>query len=246
MKGDTQQLRFRLAAINGVSIPEGANGAMIGRHREPTSEADLVLGNVRAALNSLTLSLALALAVTLPAIAGAQTNPSPGPESFVVRISEAMMDNERRVTLSDCLLVLPDGRFHLERRRQVLPSPTATLNIFESSLDSSQLEQLRDLVKNAQSSALPNYDSQRVFFQNAPWFSSVIVDIGGSEASRRYGYWTWDMRNAGPDVAATAKKHWHDSETALQPLVEWLHAIEAMKLPPSNAEPTKCSTDEPR
>lgn len=194
---------------------------------------------------TLTVSVILALAATLPAAAHAQTNSSPDPNSFVVRVSEAMIDNEHGVTRSDCVLVLPDGRLHLERRRVAAPSSTATLKVYESSLDSSQLEQLRNIVNNEVKSGLPEYDKSPVGFQNAPWFSSVIVDTGDRETARRFGYWAWDKRNAGPDVPADVKKQWQESEVGLRPLVEWLHGIEGLKLPPSDAAPTQCSADGP-
>lgn len=191
------------------------------------------------------ITLALAPVFLCSSLFAQASSPSITKE-LPVRVAEAQANNEHGLTTSDCVIVMPDGRFHVERLRQVLPSSTATLNIFESSLDSSQLQQLGDIVAEAEASRIPAYDSHPVGFTNAPWFSSVIVSVGEGQTARKFGYWEWDRRNTGPDVPADVKKHWHDSETALQPLVEWLHAIEAMKLPPSNAEPTKCSTDEPR
>jgi hypothetical protein len=68
----------------------------------------------------------------------------------------------------------------------------------------------------------------------------VTVDIGEGGAARRFGYWAWDTRNAGPNVPANVRTHWRDSEVALRPLVEWLHR-EASNLTPSEAESTQCS-----
>jgi len=183
----------------------------------------------------------LFLAVSASCAVLAQANSPTAQKVLPARIAEAKMDNEHAVTSSDCVLVLPDGRLHLERRRVAKPNSTATLKIFESSLDSSELEQLRGIIKDEEASGLPEYDTQRVFFQNAPWFTSVTVDIGEGTTARRFGYWAWDKRNAGPDVPASVRTHWQDSEVALRPLVEWLHRIEASNLMPSDAESTLCS-----
>lgn len=188
----------------------------------------------------------LLLAVFSSCAVLAQANPPTAQKVLPVRISEAKMDNEHAVTSSDCVLVLPDGRLHLERRSAAKPSSTATLKIFESSLDSSELEQLRGIIKDEEASGPPEYDKQRVFFQNAPWFTSVTVDIGEGGTVRRFGYWAWDKRNAGPDVPTNVKTHWQDSEVALRPLVEWFHRIEESNLTTSNAESTQCSVDSAR
>jgi hypothetical protein len=183
----------------------------------------------------------LLLAVSASCAVLAQANSPTAQKVLPVRIGEAKMDNEHTVTSSDCVLVLPDGRLHLERRREAKPNSTATLKIFESSLDSCELEQLRGIIKDEEASGLPEYDRQRVFFQNAPCFTPVTVDIGEGTTARRFGYWAWDKRNAGPDVPASVRTHWQDSEVALRPLVEWLHRIEASNLMPSDAESTLCS-----
>jgi hypothetical protein len=206
---------------------------MTGQCRNVTSVANAAAGLARAALSLLTSAVGLVLAAALPAAVGAQTTSSPDPKPFVVRISEDRVDNGHGVTSTACVLVSPDGRFHLERRQQVLPSSTAVLKVFESSLDSSQLQQLRDILRNEPTGSLPEYDKQPIYFQNAPWFSSVTVEISAGEAARRAVYWSWDERSAGPAASAEVKKHWKDAETALRPLVEWLHGIEALKLAPS-------------
>ena len=63
--------------------------------------------------------------------AAALNHPQPDAAVFVVRVGEATIDNKNAVTRTDCILVMPDGRFHLERRKQVAPNPTSSLSIFE-------------------------------------------------------------------------------------------------------------------
>lgn len=40
------------------------------------------------------------------------------------------------------------------------------------------------------------------------------------------------------------KKGSQESETALRPLVDWLHGIEALELPPSDMKSTTCASDD--
>jgi hypothetical protein len=77
----------------------------------------------------------------------AQDGTQASSDSFLVRFDEGEFDNEHGITTSDCMLVKPDGSFHLERRRQQLPSPSAKLSIFESSLDAAWFKQLRDILE---------------------------------------------------------------------------------------------------
>jgi hypothetical protein len=187
------------------------------------------------------LAFALALAA-LPAAVGAQAAPA---GAFVVRISEASVDNEHGATSMDCLLVRPDGRFHLEHRHQQLPSPTARLSVFESSLDSSQLVQLQGIIKNERVSDLPDYVTPPVSM-DVPRFSTLIVDIQRGGSVQRSGYWTWHERSPGAlAFPADVKKRWQDSEVTLRPVVEWFHEAEGLKLLPSSAGSMECSANAP-
>jgi hypothetical protein len=140
-------------------------------------------------------------------------------------------------------LVLPDGRFHLERRKEIAPNPTSSLDVFESSLDSVQLEKLQDILKGESIKKLPDY-TLPAFPMAVPWFATVKAKIARDGQIRTVGYWLWregaanESPNSTPD---NAKKVWRDSETALQPLVEWFHGVEAFKLTPSGTEPSQCS-----
>ncbi len=213
--------------------------------RNITGVRNLRASAVRVVIGTFTSAAVLAFTALFPAVIGAQTNSRSNARAFVVSISEARVDNEHGVTITDCVLVRTDGRLHLERRRQGPTSPTATLKIFESSLDSSQLEHLQSIVKGEETSRLPEFEKQSVFFQNAPWFSSVTVDISMAEAVRRLGYWLWDERSPGPAVPADVRKRWLESETGLRPMVEWFHGIVGLELPPSASAPTQCSPNEP-
>lgn len=183
--------------------------------------------------------------VALETSATARNQPMPDSAAFVVTIGEATIDHQSAVTSTDCIVVLPDGRFHLERRKQVAPNPTSSLNIYESSLDSTQLQQLLNIVKKESLTKLPIY-ALPAFPMAVPWFSTVNAKVARAGQIRTVGYWLW--RGGGADDSPTStpdniKKIWKDSEVALQPLLEWFHGIEASKLSPSNAESTQCAVD---
>src|SRR5579863_2601359 len=150
------------------------------------------------------------------------------PAAFLVRINEATIDNENAVTSSDCMLILPDGRFHLERRSQHLPNPVATLRIFESSLGAAQLQYLRDILHDQSIRNLPPY-APPIFPMNLPWFANVRVKIVREPEVQDVGYWIW--RGGAADASPNStpdniKKGWQESEVALRPLLQWFHGVE--------------------
>jgi hypothetical protein len=209
------------------------------------SVADSIAGFVQVGFGPFSLVLVLGLAAAFPTAVGAQINSHPISRPFVVSVSEVRVDNEDGVTNSECVMVQPDGRFHLERRRQLLPNPTATLDIFESSLDSSQFQHLQDIVSKEGMSRLPE-DIPPPVSIDALRFSNVTVRLDSAEGIRRGGYWVLYGRRPGATaVPGDVQKRWQESQTALRPLVEWLHGVEALKLPPSDATSTQCSPDEP-
>src|ERR1700738_1261576 len=94
--------------------------------------------------------LALTVAVLTVAwvtSAAAQSHPPSDSAASVVTIDETTIDHPNLVTNSDCLLPLPEGRCHLERRKEALPTPPSSLDISESSLDSTQLQRLHNILK---------------------------------------------------------------------------------------------------
>src|SRR3954468_14180174 len=59
---------------------------------------------------------------------------------FLVAIKEGQMELSRAGgTSSDCIVVLPDGRLHLERRKHQISQTTGSLSVFEASLDQERL-----------------------------------------------------------------------------------------------------------
>jgi hypothetical protein len=151
------------------------------------------------------------------------------------------------LNVHDCMQVLPDGRFHLERRIQQLPSPSATLRVFDSWLDTAHFRKLQEILKDEKISELPPYVQPEIPM-TAPRFRGVKVDIPRGTQVQSVGYWLWkggtsdSSPNNAPDNIKTA---WRDSESAMRPLVDWLHCIEALNLGPSNSASTMCGTTDP-
>jgi hypothetical protein len=105
----------------------------------------------------------------------------------MIRIVE-YEENPRSTGFSsnDCLLILADGRFHLERRNQQLPARTAALKVFEYSLTSSQLQELRAIVDAEKLRSLPTFKPPAlpIVANKAGWF---IADIRrGFSIKHRY------------------------------------------------------------
>jgi hypothetical protein len=177
-------------------------------------------------------------------LSAAQNQPRRHPVPFLVSISEGTTDLSRNgVNVHDCILVQPDGRFHLERRMQQLPNPTATLDVFESSLDLAQLQVLRSTLNNDSIQRLPSYVLPAIPM-SVPWFRGFHAKIARGTEVQSVGYWVWrggDPATSPNSTPDSTKRDWHDSEVALRPLVEWFDGTKALKLGPSAAKSTLCS-----
>lgn len=165
---------------------------------------------------------------------------------FLVLLYEKQTDiSPRGLNLANCAIILPDGRFHLERRVQQLPRSSATLTIFESSLDSAQVQQLRTILDKAEIRQLTVYAQPQLPI-GAPWTRAFNARIVRATGVQNVGYWTW--RGGSPEAppnseTESVKKAWQQSENALRPLADWLHGIEGLRMIPSDAKSTLCTAD---
>jgi hypothetical protein len=165
---------------------------------------------------------------------------------FLVLISEKQTDiSPRGLNLSNCAIILPDGRFHFEHRVQQLPSSGATLTVFESSLDSAQSQEIQAILGKEEIRQLPAYVQPKLPI-GAPFSYGFNARIARPKGVQNVGYWTW---RGGPPEAPpnteteTVKKAWQQSEDALRPLADWLHGIEDSRMIPSDTQSTLCTTD---
>jgi hypothetical protein len=169
--------------------------------------------------------------------------PRPNPSVLLVMMAEGQNDLSRSgVNVHDCIVVMPDGHFHLERRRQQLPSPSATLGIVDSSLNNDQPRLLQSILDDEAIEKLPPY-AQPALPMAVPWSRGFDAKIARDSGVQRVGFWLWrggtleTSPNSTPD---DIKKGWRDSETALRPLLEWLHGIEALNLVSTGRKSNVC------
>jgi hypothetical protein len=199
---------------------------------DPSSRAESSLRarHLQAGLVSLVI-----LAFTCAAVTFAQRLQSDSNQFWVI-VHEGQTDiSPRGRSVSNCALIFPDGRFHVERRVQELPGSTAALKIFDSSLDSTQLQHLKTVLDSEGIRRLPPYE-QPILPMGVPWSYGFNARITRPTGVQNVGYWTWrdGVSTASPNSSPeNVKKGWRLSETELRPLVDWLRSIEHLKLVPS-------------
>lgn len=158
--------------------------------------------------------------------------------TYLVKISEEQGDAiSPEARIKTCMLIFPDGRFQFERRKRFSNSKP-NLTIFESSMNSIQLNSLQDILDRETIKSIPRYMSVSTL-PRIKGFNAEIARGGGKVQS--VGYWILQEKasEASPEIVPNnVKKVWLESEIALRPLVEWFHGVEAMKLDES---PTKSS-----
>lgn len=107
-----------------------------------------------------------------------------------IRINEGSTDlSSNGVNVHECMLVSPDGHFHLERRWQQLPSTTAKLMVFESALTPAQLRELEQILSGDRLKQLPAF-GQPPLPMSVPWFQLFSVTLPG-EPDVTLGYVGW-------------------------------------------------------
>jgi hypothetical protein len=178
-------------------------------------------------------------------VSGQQPKLSTAP--ILVQISEVEMNlSPNGGVTSGCVLVQPDGHLHLEHGEQHLPKSITKRTIFTARLSKGQMQALRNVL-----------DKQDI--QNLSPFVPPVPPVGvgnfrvfGANIARevetqRVGFFTWEgqgLSNVPPNSSPDdVKRAWQISATVLQPLVDWFHALQGMKLRRSHAKPTLCGLD---
>ncbi|MGA9668041.1 MAG: hypothetical protein WBQ94_02470 [Terracidiphilus sp.] len=168
----------------------------------------------------------------------------PNGEGMVVTVNEFQEGSLPPAgSYSTCINVWEDGRFHLERRRQQLPSATATLQVFDSTLPVDELEQLQNILKSDPVLRLqplgPLSNSEA-----KTWVRGMIVRIFRDKSMRKVGYFEWETNDASAVSQLERKlvvEPQLDAKEALKPLSEWLSKVNSAKLTPTIGEPTMCA-----
>jgi len=165
------------------------------------------------------------------------------PDRYLARIEWSQIDQSPAgITANECVLVFPDGQFHMERRLQQLPTPSATLLVYESKLSDEQLQQLRIILDSDDMRGLPTFLPFAIPGP-VPVRQAFEARIPRNSDVQRVGYATWKATSQS-DSDAPARDALKDSqrksETALQPLFKWFNDVDSQKLVPSNTESTFC------
>jgi hypothetical protein len=147
---------------------------------------------------------------------------------FIVRMGEwqsTFLPSAGPNSLTNCVVVLPDGRFELVLRRQESLNGNSTVDIFESSLDQKAIEILRDRLDSDAVRKLPPYVPPNTPFIAEEW-QGVAAEISRASDVQQVGYFSW--KGVGPTNPENIKKEWQESAVVLQPLVEWFRAFKSL------------------
>jgi hypothetical protein len=160
----------------------------------------------------------------------AQTG-KPAPHPFLLRMFEHEMTLQPVAgpnNVENCIVVFPDGHFHLELRRQEFFDGKATLAVYESSLNPQGLERLQMILDSEDIKRLPAFVQPVPPFDPQGWhgLSGKIMRASGVQV---IGYFDWQGK--GPGNSDSDKREWQESQVALKPLVEWFHSVKSFKTP---------------
>jgi hypothetical protein len=178
------------------------------------------------ALTSQLLPLTLALCLVLGSSTASEKLPH-----FLLRsvdTSTSMQPTAGPNNFSNCVLVLPDGRFYLSLQRQEIMDGTATAKGLEGSLDPKALQILRDLLNQPTIENAPQFELPNTPF-GADEFQVFEAQIDRGSTMQRAGYFKW--KGLTPTHMDATKQGWRESEVTLQPLVEWFRTLKTYKYP---------------
>jgi hypothetical protein len=150
------------------------------------------------------------------------------PKPFIVRMSEVHSTQQATagpMNWSNCLIVMPDGRVHLELQRQELFG-NVELTAFESALDSKEIGFLRNILDDGGIIALPSFPPPVKPMDVDDW-QVFTAEIVRETQMQRVGYLSW--HGSGPNNPETDKKAWREADDKLQRLVAWSHEIKSRR-----------------
>jgi hypothetical protein len=162
-------------------------------------------------------------------------NAVPEREQPLVRIVETGIDYHSGITVNSCITIQSDGRFHLERRLQQLPSQQVALHIYEATLDSFQLSRLKSMLDAQAVREASTYKTPE-FPLGVPAVTALRLAIARADRVQTIGYFAWNPepgteRFSPESTPENVKEEWRSSRIALKPLVGWIHEVEAMRWP---------------
>jgi len=185
----------------------------------------------------------LALSFLIYSLIGVSQQINAPAHQYLARIEWSQIDQSLTgITANECILVFPDGHFHMERRLQQLPTPSATLQVYEADLSDEQLQQLKNSLDNYEIRNLPTFVPPSipgpVNFRQA-----FQVRFPRNSHIDNIGYAAWKATSqSDPDAPARDALYTSQQKSvaALQPLYKWFTDLDSQKLTPSNMGSTFC------
>jgi hypothetical protein len=172
--------------------------------------------------------------------AGQATNSGDMP---TVRILESLNDLSlnQGITANSCLVIEPQGTFHMELRRQELPSPVASLKIYEGVLNTSQRDSLRSLLKDNNLASLASSDLPQIP-ATSNYIKMVKAEIQRGTGTQQLAYGDWSNQTQAREGANLREiEHQKQLESALLPLLNWFHQLQSEHLEEVTTGSTFCS-----
>jgi hypothetical protein len=126
---------------------------------------------------------------------------------------------------SNCLIVMPNGRLHLELHRQEFFG-SAELTAYESALDSNEIGILRSILDDAGVSTLHSFPPPETPMDVDDWQAFTAEIVRGSQV-QKIGYLAW--HGNGPNNPEADKEAWREADGKLRRLVAWSHEVKSRK-----------------
>jgi hypothetical protein len=190
--------------------------------------------------------LPLALFIVWASIATAQTS-----SRFIVRIYEADINLVNGgLTVHDCGVVFPDGKIHLELRRQQLPQRTASLTVYDQRLSKEQFNALAAILQDDRIRQLPAFEQPSRPFV-VPHFQGFNATVQWDDGAQVVGFFATggdeeDKMPLSPrtDQEKEMIEHWKQSKTSLRPLIDWFNAMRPSQASKSSQTSKLCISDD--
>jgi hypothetical protein len=135
------------------------------------------------------------------------------------------------------MIVYPDGRLHLELRRQEFFYGRASLVSYERKLSIEELASLRSILDADAVRSLQAVHQPRAPINGDDW-QSFTAEIRRATEMQTVGAFTW--HGSGPKNSEDDARAWREAGVALQPLIDWSHLLkrdppELRRVPNSNS-----------
>lgn len=163
-------------------------------------------------------------------VAGGQT-PFPSAELFLLRISDAQVSTRPTAgpnNVTNCMIVYPDGRLHLELRRQEFFDGKASLASYEAKLSTQEFASLRVVLDSDSVKNLRIFPPPKAPFVVNAW-GAYVAEIQRQTSLQKVGTFTW--QGEGPVNSEEDKRVWKEAGVALQALIEWSHSVKGRSTP---------------